>query len=108
MSEAKKTAAKKPAEKKEAVKKTVKTAATVKAAKPVLTRELLNACIGVDVKFLQTLLRSKGYDCGKVDGDFGGKTEKAVLKFQNDNRLTVDGIVGKNTAKKLGFKWGGA
>lgn len=80
----------------------------LKAAKPVLTRELLNACIGVDVKFLQTLLRSKGYDCGKVDGDFGGKTEKAVLKFQNDNRLTVDGIVGKNTAKKLGFKWGGA
>ena len=35
MSEAKKTAAKKPAEKKEAVKKTVKTAATVKAAKTV-------------------------------------------------------------------------
>ncbi len=35
MSEAKKTVAKKPAEKKEAVKKTVKTAATVKAAKPV-------------------------------------------------------------------------
>ena len=35
MSEAKKTAAKKPAEKKESVKKTVKTAATVKAAKPV-------------------------------------------------------------------------
>lgn len=35
MSEAKKTAVKKPAEKKESVKKTVKTAATVKAAKPV-------------------------------------------------------------------------
>lgn len=79
----------------------------LKASKPVLTRELTTGCKGVDVKFLQTLLRGKGYECGKIDGDFGKKTKTAVEKFQNDKHLTVDGVVGQITAKKLGFKWGG-
>lgn len=32
-----------------------------------------------------------------VDGDFRSKTDKAVRKFQSNNYLTVDGIVGKKT-----------
>ena len=35
------------------------------------------------------------------DGSFGGKTDKAVRKFQNDKGLTVDGKVGKNTRNAL-------
>ncbi|MBK7129050.1 MAG: peptidoglycan-binding protein [Crocinitomicaceae bacterium] len=33
----------------------------------------------------------------KEDGDFGDNTEKAVLKFQEENGLKVDGIVGDKT-----------
>lgn len=52
---------------------------------------------GESVKELQTLLNEKGFDCGKVDGDFGTKTLSAVKAFQKANGLVVDGVVGKNT-----------
>lgn len=53
------------------------------------------------VKTLQRLLTSLGYGLGKVDGEFGSKTQTAVEKFQKAKGLEVDGIVGKNTWKKL-------
>lgn len=51
------------------------------------------------VKTLQTYLIELGYDCGRwgADGDFGDATELAVKKFQKDNGLEVDGVVGENT-----------
>lgn len=54
---------------------------------------------GEYVTLAQTELLQKGYDLGKcgVDGSFGAATEKAVRLFQNDNKLTVDGIVGQQT-----------
>ena len=52
---------------------------------------------GDEVRTLQSLLNSKGYSVGSVDGDFGPATEAAVRKFQADHGLGVDGIVGKNT-----------
>lgn len=57
---------------------------------------------GEDVKTLQTRLNELGYDCGAVDGIFGAKTYNAVVKFQKDHGLAVDGIVGKNTWAALG------
>lgn len=56
---------------------------------------------GSSVRKLQILLNGLGYDCGKVDGDFGTKTEKAVKAFQKANGLDDDGEVGKNTWEKL-------
>ena len=58
---------------------------------------------GDNVKALQILLIGYGYDCGKhgADGDFGANTEKAARDYQEKNKLTVDGIVGKNTWNKL-------
>ena len=68
-------------------------------------RTLRKGMNGPDVKSLQQLLFAKGYSCGSTcdDGDFGDKTEQAVLKFQADNDLDKDGIVGIDTFSKL---WG--
>ena len=54
---------------------------------------------GEAVKQLQSLLISKGYSCGSagVDGDFGQGTYNAVIAFQKDYGLDVDGIVGPLT-----------
>ena len=51
---------------------------------------------GNDVKTLQELLNSNGYQL-EVDGKFGPKTQAAVKDYQQKNNLAVDGIVGKNT-----------
>ena len=58
---------------------------------------------GDAVRELQTMLLKLGYDLGPcgIDGDFGKATEAAVRSFQSDHRLTVDGIVGKNSWAEL-------
>ena len=55
------------------------------------------------VKWLQQRLVDLGYSIGKsgVDGSFGYDTEKAVKKFQTDNKLKIDGRVGVQTYKAL-------
>ena len=66
-------------------------------------RNLKKGMKGTDVKELQEKLIALGYDLGKygADGDFGAKTDAAVRAFQKDNKLTIDGIVGKKTIAKL-------
>lgn len=66
-------------------------------------RYLKEGCAGADVKELQLDLIALGYSCGSwgADGDFGDATELAVKKFQKDNKLEVDGIVGPKTVAKL-------
>jgi len=49
---------------------------------------------------MQAFLFFKGYKLS-VDGIFGDITYEMVCKFQKDNRLTVDGLPGKQTFKKL-------
>ena len=58
---------------------------------------------GNDVKTLQQKLIDNGYDVGSsgADGVFGKNTQNAVMKYQKDNGLTVDGIAGKNTLGAL-------
>lgn len=53
------------------------------------------------VYLLQGLLLGPGYYSGAMDGDFGVKTEAAVMAFQLDNGLAVDGIVGPKTWAEL-------
>ncbi len=50
-----------------------------------------------DVRRLQERLRELGYDPGPSDGLFGPRTEGAVLSFQADKGLAVDGVVGQET-----------
>ena len=63
----------------------------------------LNIKDKIIVKWLQTRLINLGYSVGKykIDGIFGKDTLNAVKKFQKDYGLIVDGIVGKNTYRKL-------
>ena len=58
---------------------------------------------GDNVKALQILLIGYGFDCGNygADGDFGSATNEAVRKYQKAKGLTVDGIVGEKTWKKI-------
>ncbi|MEH1989111.1 MULTISPECIES: peptidoglycan-binding domain-containing protein [unclassified Nostoc] len=55
---------------------------------------------GIAVIVLQRLLVSNGYPIG-VDGDFGPLTETAVMAFQNQQNLRVDGMVGQRTWRAL-------
>jgi N-acetylmuramoyl-L-alanine amidase len=54
------------------------------------------------VKEIQKRLKAWGYYKGEVDGKYGKATEDAVIAFQIKHRITVDGIVGNQTAEKLG------
>jgi N-acetylmuramoyl-L-alanine amidase len=56
---------------------------------------------GRDVRDLQRLLQSLGFNPGILDGIFGPKTEKAVKEFQRSTGLIVDGIVGLKTLEEL-------
>lgn len=49
------------------------------------------------VRELQEKLTYLGYNVGGVDGDFGNNTLAAVIEFQRQNGLEVDGIVGALT-----------
>ncbi|NJL41625.1 MAG: peptidoglycan-binding protein [Leptolyngbyaceae cyanobacterium RM2_2_4] len=55
---------------------------------------------GAAVSKLQQLLNTKGANI-TVDGDFGSATRAAVLKFQQQNGLVADGIVGTQTWQAL-------
>lgn len=66
-------------------------------------RVLKKGCEGEDVKRIQQLLFQDGYSCGRWhdDGIFGDATEKAVIAWQKANRLTADGVVGKEMMTAL-------
>jgi peptidoglycan hydrolase-like protein with peptidoglycan-binding domain len=61
----------------------------------VFTNHLELGVVSNDVKELQTLLNSKGYNVGIPDGKFGPTTKAQVILFQKANGLTPDGIVGE-------------
>jgi peptidoglycan hydrolase-like protein with peptidoglycan-binding domain len=50
---------------------------------------------------LQSQLVALGYDAGPLDGQFGAKTHAAVVAFQRDKTLAMDGVVGPQTASAL-------
>ncbi len=56
---------------------------------------------GDDVTRLQQRLKDLGYLSGKVDGQFGGGTKRALIAFQRRNGLDTDGVAGENTLARL-------
>ncbi len=55
------------------------------------------------IRTVQTKLKNWGYYTGSVDGIYGPLTRSAVIKFQKNNNLVADGIVGSKTAAALGM-----
>ncbi len=56
---------------------------------------------GSDVTRLQQSLTERGFNPQGVDGAFGRNTRQAVMDFQRSQGITVDGIVGRDTAQRL-------
>lgn len=54
---------------------------------------------GPMVEFLQNILQKLKLYEGNIDGKFNTLTKNAVIKFQNENNLSADGIVGPLTWK---------
>lgn len=52
-------------------------------------------------KQIQQALKAAGFYSGKIDGNIGPKTKKAIEEFQAQNGLKADGKVGAKTWKVL-------
>lgn len=65
--------------------------------------ELYRGSQGKSVRALQILLIGNGCSCGSygADGDFGSATKAAVVRYQIQNGLEDDGVVGPKTWAKL-------
>ena len=59
---------------------------------------------GPEVEELQRALAAAGFDPDICDGSFGPETRKAVMAFQRDRGLAVDGIAGPATFAALGLE----
>lgn len=55
---------------------------------------------------IQTVLKSRGFDPGPIDGEYGALTTAAVAAYQDARGLVVDGQVGPRTARSLGVRLG--
>lgn len=56
---------------------------------------------GDDIATLQARLTGMGFDCGRVDGVYGTKTENAVREFQKSVGVAADGKCGPATITAL-------
>ena len=65
------------------------------------TRSLESGMRGWDVASLQFRLAQRGFPSGTFDGQFGPRTEAAVLRFQDWAGLVPDGAVGPATMRAL-------
>ena len=56
---------------------------------------------GADVKAVQHALAAAGHSPGTIDGDFGPKTELALIAFQQASGIPADGVYGPQTKAAL-------
>lgn len=62
-----------------------------------LYRQSTSLMRGDDVASLQSRLTDMGFDCGRVDGIYGPRTENAIKDFQKSVGAKVDGRCGPET-----------
>jgi hypothetical protein len=53
------------------------------------------------IRSVQELLNASGHYSGPIDGVAGGMTEKAVLAFQREQGIVVDGMIGPEVIRHL-------
>jgi len=71
-------------------------------AKPnVATNSVSRGDRGAEVAQIQESLLNLGYFNGRITAYYGSYTEAAVIRFQKDQGLLADGIVGPQTRAKL-------
>ena len=63
---------------------------------------------GEEVTAIQRSLSERGYYFAGIDGIYGKSTENAVINFQKDNALRIDGIAASETLTALGIEGGGS
>jgi Putative peptidoglycan binding domain len=63
-------------------------------------QSLANAAVGA----VQSELAKLGYYSGAIDGTLGDQTEAALARYQEDNGLSVTGIVDAATLQSLGIR----
>jgi len=63
--------------------------------------EIEKMAVKKTVDEIQARLNQLGYNAGKVDGLLGIKTQAAIRRFQDDQHLIVDGIIGPQTWTQL-------
>lgn len=84
-----------------AIENAIKNNGGVSAGSSALGTSLREGDSGEAVLELQKMLKDLGYYSGSLTGNFHGLTKQAVKKFQEANKLTVDGIAGTKTLNKL-------
>ena len=57
--------------------------------------------LSCEISSIQSQLKNKGYNPGSIDGIAGENTYNAIIKFQKDNGLIDDGMVGEKTKNLL-------
>ena len=66
-----------------------------------ISTELRQGDSSADVRCLEQRLDGLNYDVGTVDRSFDERTDAAVRKYQTDNSLIIDGVVGSETGTHL-------
>lgn len=66
-------------------------------------RRLAKGDSGADVQYIQSRLRSAGYFNGPVNGKFGEVTERAIKRFEQDQKLPIDGVMSLHDYIRLGL-----
>lgn len=75
--------------------------ATFMSASAMASPTLSRNATGKDVLTLQKRLYVVGYDITELDGVYGDETERAVKKFQSDQKIKVTGVVTNATWRAL-------
>ena len=76
-------------------------AASTEVAEPAMAPANVDVNGKPTPKEIQQALKGAGLYDGKIDGNIGPKTKKAIEAFQSQNGLKADGKVGRKTWKAL-------
>ncbi|MDB6062590.1 MAG: sleB [Verrucomicrobiaceae bacterium] len=61
----------------------------------------------ISLRDAQTMLSAIGYYSGPIDGQYGAQLRQAIAKFQQDNGVAADGILGPRTFALIKDKYDG-